>query len=159
MVGIRPVASTRVMTSNDISAVEAIERLSFASPWTRAMFETELQQPLSVHLVATSPEGLVVGFLVGRKYPDTWHVLDLAVHPAWRRRGVGGHLLDCFLRQAEAERVSVILEVRESNLPARSLYESRGFRHVGFRRGYYPDTGEDAVVMMRVAAAKGSCRE
>lgn len=145
----KPLVAIRVMTSKDLPDVEAIERMSFSCPWTRSMFQAELHQPVSIHLVCTSQKGEVVGFLVGRKYPETWHVLDLAVHPEWRRRGIGGKLLDSFLREADANLVSVVLEVREANVPARSLYESRGFRSVGVRRGYYPDTGEDAIVMMR----------
>ncbi|MCX8033089.1 MAG: ribosomal protein S18-alanine N-acetyltransferase [Thermoleophilia bacterium] len=144
-----PSATIRLMNSKDLPDVETIERMSFSCPWTRSMFQAELDQPLSVHLVCTSQKGEVVGFLVGRKYPETWHLLDLAVHPEWRRRGIGGELLDAFLNEADANLVSVVLEVREGNVPARSLYESRGFRSVGVRRGYYPDTGEDAIVMMR----------
>lgn len=139
----------RRMKASDLPAVIAVETASFALPWTAGMLEEELRRPLARPTVAVDEEGGVVGFLIGRCYPDAWHVLDLAVEPRWRRRGIGGQLLDDFLGAARRAGVDVLLEVRRGNLAALGLYGSRGFSVVGVRRGYYTDTGEDALVLLR----------
>lgn len=138
----------RRMTAVDLTAVVAVERASFALPWTARMLEEELQRPLARPTVAVDEGAGVVGFLMGRCYPDAWHVLDLAVDPRFRGRGIGGRLLDEFLAAAQAAGADVLLEVRESNVEALALYRSRGFTVAAVRRGYYPETGEDALVML-----------
>lgn len=139
----------REMVEDDLPAVVAIEAASFRSPWAREMLGDELGQLLGWRTVAIDPEAGVVGFLVGRRYPDVWHVLDLVVTPDRRRLGVGGVLLGGLLAASDAAGMEVVLEVRRGNTEAVALYESRGFTLVGVRRGYYADTGEDALVMAR----------
>jgi N6-L-threonylcarbamoyladenine synthase len=150
---------TREMQPDDMSAVAEIEAASFTTPWTPDMLRDELVQGLSWRVTAVDTETGVVGFLIGRRYPDVWHVMDLAVAPAWRRQGIGGLLLAGFLEAAEAAGMEVLLEVRTGNVEAMALYESRGFAFVGMRPGYYPDTGEDALVMARQPGAVGRFNE
>lgn len=139
----------RPMQMRDVPAVTAIEEASFAYPWTPRMVCAELAQELSWAVVAVWPGAGVVGFLIGRRYPDVWHVLDLAVTPSHRRRGVGTALLTSFLQAADKAGREVVLEVRPSNVEAVALYRSHGFVAVGVRRGYYAETGDDALVMVR----------
>jgi len=139
----------RFMRREDLDAVASIERASFSSPWTVGMLRAELGEPLGWATVALDPESRVVGFLTGRRYPDAWHVADLAVSARRRRQGVGGALLDHFLRAADESGAMVVLEVRQANEAAMALYRTRGFSPVGVRRGYYNDTGEDALVLAR----------
>jgi N6-L-threonylcarbamoyladenine synthase len=139
----------RQMGVTDLPAVMAIERQSFSLPWTREMFEEELKQPLSWQEVAETERGEVAGFLVGRKYPDAWHLMDLAVAPWARRRGAATRLLSIFLQAADQAARPVFLEVRPRNADALTLYKRWGFTAVGTRKRYYSDTGEDALVMMR----------
>ncbi len=118
---------SRKMSAEDVPAVLAIERESFSLPWTRQMFEEELRQGLSWHRVAESERREVVGFLIGRIYPDAWHLMDLAVASWGRRRGVATRLLGDFLRAADAAGLPVFLEVRPRNVEALALYEGWGF--------------------------------
>lgn len=138
----------REMKPDDVPRVLDIERASFPSPWTPGMFEDELRHPFSWHRVATDDGEDLTGFLVARFYGEVWHVMDLAVSPAHRRKGVGGRLLDEFLEHVPPDE-PVVLEVREGNDSALALYRSRGFRASGSRPHYYPDTGEAAVLMVR----------
>lgn len=147
--------ASRDMGADDLAAVASIEAASFDRPWTGEMFRDELAQEPRWGEVAVDPGARVVGFLIGRRYPDAWHLMDLAVSPAHRRRGVGRSLLRRFLRAADAARMPVILEVRERNVEAVALYEGEGFLAIGRRRGYYPDTKEDALVMARDAGDAG----
>jgi ribosomal-protein-alanine N-acetyltransferase len=137
----------RDMKPEDLPEVLAIERASFPSPWTKGMFEAELGHPFSWHRVAMADAG-PVAFLIARFYGEVWHIMDLAVAPAQHRRGLGGMLLDEFLSHVPPDE-PIILEVREGNEKAISLYRSRGFRESGRRPGYYPDTGESALLMVR----------
>ncbi len=139
----------RQMQADDLPAVMAVESASFFRPWTREMLSDELEQSLGWRAVAVDSEAGVVGFILGRAYPDVWHVMDLAVAPEWRRRGVAERLLAGFLDRADAAGRATLLEVRRGNEAAVALYEAAGFIRVGLRKGYYGDTGEDALVMAR----------
>jgi ribosomal-protein-alanine N-acetyltransferase len=134
----------------DLDAIEEIERASYPAPWSRSMFASELAKPSSLSLAAVDEEGLVIGYLVLSRYVDAWHVMNLAVDPGWRRRGVASALLERLLAdtRGDTER-GYTLEVRVSNDEAIRLYERFGFRSRGVRRGYYTDNREDALVMWR----------
>jgi ribosomal-protein-alanine N-acetyltransferase len=142
----------RPMAAVDLAVVLAIEQRSFPTPWSQASFEKELQTTWARLTVAE--ERHVGGQrLVG--YTCTWHVADevqllnAAVHPACRGRGVGRALVRRVLDEAAAEGLrTVLLEVRAGNQPARRLYADLGFRSVRLRRGYY-GPGQDAIVMER----------
>jgi len=147
----------------DIAAMVAIERASFSDPWTRAAIASTLRDDHMRVLVAEErvggereptgsrdgagrPLGYVVAMVAG---PEA-EIADLAVSPDARRRGIARALIDRLLADLEAEDVSaVFLEVRESNHPARALYESHAFRAIGRRRGYYRLPEEDALLLKR----------
>jgi N6-L-threonylcarbamoyladenine synthase len=141
----------RAMAATDLHAVAGIEAVSFTDPWTPEMFAEELRQELAWKAVAQGEDGTVLGYLVGRMYPDVWHLMNLAVAPAARRQGVGRRLLAAFLQAADRASRDVLLEVRPGNEAALALYASVGFARLGARRRYYPDTGEDALVLARPA--------
>ena len=132
----------------DLKAVEAIEIASFGDPWVReAILQELIPSGLRFPLIAEI-DGAVVGFLMAWRTPDQLHVLNVAVDPGRRRRGIGRSLLEAAL--AEARRcgfVEVTLEVRRGNEPALGMYREFGFRQEGIREGYYPDTGEDALIL------------
>ena len=140
--------SIEPMQSQDLDEVLAIERASFSMPWSRGAFLYELEQNQVARCYVVRDEARVVGYICLWEVADEMHVTNIAVHPDARRRGIGRLLLARTLGEAR-QRVMriVVLEVRPSNVEARALYESFGFRVVGRRRGYYYDTGEDALVM------------
>lgn len=135
----------------DVKAVWEIERLSFPIPWSRWSFVTELGNPLSHFLIAGPqvPDSREVwGYIIFWLAAQEMHILNLAVHPRRRRRGVARRLLEEALRLArEAGAGAAWLEVRPSNTEARALYESFGFVEVGVRPHYYQDNQEDALVL------------
>lgn len=131
----------------DAAALVAIERRCFGDPWSEASFREALASSWNFVLVAEASRG-VSGYLVGRETAGTGEVLNLAVAPEFRRRGVGEALLEAGLAAFRRGRVDeVFLEVRESNTSARALYARHGFRPVGQRSAYYRNPKEDAVVL------------
>jgi len=140
----------RKLELSDLEAIERIERASYPAPWSRTMFASELAKPSSLSLAAVTDDGDLVGYLVLSRYVDAWHVMNVAVDPAWRRQRIASALLERLLADTsgDAERGHT-LEVRVSNLAAIRLYERFGFRSRGIRRGYYTDNREDALVMWR----------
>ncbi|NOZ26163.1 MAG: ribosomal protein S18-alanine N-acetyltransferase [Nitrospirae bacterium] len=138
----------RDMTVSDLAEVTAIENESFSTPWSEASFLSELDNPGSVCLVALA-NGSLIGYVCASCIFDEGHILNLAVRPDCRRRGVGRMLVLTVLRRLrEIGCKKVFLEVRTSNTAAIGLYESIGFRMLGLRRGYYHFPKEDAVVMV-----------
>lgn len=138
----------RAASPADLAAAERIERASFDDPWvTEALLQELTPSALRFPVVAESGAG-VVGFLLAWRSPDQMHILNVAVDPAQRRRGIGALLLAEAV--AEARRAGldgITLEVRPGNEPALALYRRFGFREEGVRRGYYADTGEDALIL------------
>ena len=141
------ILTIRPLAYADLPQVIAIERRAFATPWSLAMFVLELSKPSSVCLAALS-ERRIAGYLVCSRYADLWHLMNIAVDPASRRRGIARALLEALLQRAGREE-PYTLEVRPSNTPAIALYEQFGFRSAGVRPRYYQDTGEDALIMWR----------
>jgi [ribosomal protein S18]-alanine N-acetyltransferase len=141
----------RPLEMRDLAAVEAIERRSYPTPWSRSMFAGEIAKPSSICLGAYDAEtdGLL-GYLIISRYVDAWHVMNVAVEPEHRRRGIATALLDrLFELTAEDGRRGYTLEVRISNAEAIALYERLGFQARGIRRGYYTDNREDALIMWK----------
>src|SRR5690242_18725116 len=141
----------RRLELRDLSAIEKIERESYRTPWSRSMFAGELAKPSSVSLGGFDPEtGELLGYLIISRYVDAWHVMNLAVSPAHRRRRIAANMLErLFELTAGEDRRGYTLEVRVSNDVAIRLYEQAGFRARGIRRGYYTDNREDALIMWR----------
>lgn len=150
------------MRLEDVDEVLATERVSFPHPWSRQAFVYELRENRVARLwVARAAEVSrtpVVAYLCLWLIADEVHVTNFAVHPDYRCRGIGRELMGTLLeryRQEGATRAA--LEVRPSNHRARRLYEAFGFRQVGLRKGYYFDTGEDALVLeARLAPPRAS---
>ena len=139
----------RRLETPDLVAVEAIERESYATPWSRVMLDAELRKPSSLALGAFTEEGLV-GYAFVSRYVDAWHVMNVAVALAFRRRGIALALLERLLEATAGDRQrGYTLEVRVSNVGAIRLYERLGFEARGVRRGYYTDNREDALIMWR----------
>ncbi len=148
--------AVRNLVYSDLPQVVALERRSFTTPWSLPMFVLELSKPSSICLVAAGGQA-VAGYLVCARYDRAWHVMNIAVDPHQRRRGIARRLLDGLLERA-GEDADYTLEVRVSNDSAIALYRSFGFRDVGTRRRYYTDTGEDAIVMWRAVGTPWTAR-
>jgi len=141
----------RRLDLGDLDAIEVIEQRAYPTPWSRAMFASELAKPTSICLGAFEGSELV-GYIVNSRYVDAWHVMNVAVDPDRQRRGVATKLLErLFELTREDERRGYTLEVRVSNEGAIRLYEGLGFESRGIRRGYYTDNREDALIMWRDA--------
>jgi [ribosomal protein S18]-alanine N-acetyltransferase len=148
-----PASQVRIrrLAYSDLPSVLAIERRSFPTPWSLAMFVLELSKPSGICLAASLDDRLV-GYLVCSRYADVWHLMNVAVTPEHRRTGIAAQLLEGLF--AEAGRDSrYTLEVRASNRRAISMYARYGFKAAGHRRRYYHDNGEDAVIMWLEASA------
>ena len=148
----------RRLTMRDLPAVEEIERESYPTPWSRSMFAGELAKPSSICLGAFDAETrALVGYLIISRYVDAWHVMNVAVAPEHRRKGVARALLErLFELTAGDGRRGYTLEVRVSNTDAIRLYETLGFRSRGIRRGYYTDNREDALIMWKDPIARSA---
>ena len=140
----------RRLSYGDLPSVIAIERRSFPTPWSLAMFVLELSKPTGICLAAEDETGLV-GYVVCARYDEVWHLMNVAVTAEQRRCGVATELLDRLFEEAGSD-ARYTLEVRVSNMPAIAMYERRGFRSAGRRRSYYHDNGEDALIMWLAGA-------
>jgi ribosomal-protein-alanine N-acetyltransferase len=145
------------MALADLDAVLALEQVVYPFPWTRGNFVDSLAAGHVAHVLRE--RGGLVGYSVALAGVEEMHLLNLTVAPALQGRGLARWMLDALVAQCRDERRAWLwLEVRASNLRARSVYARYGFEEVGLRRGYYPALGrrEDAVVMrLVVAPAKG----
>ncbi len=141
------------MEERDIPQVAAIDQLSFANPWSAESYRYEVMANRASHFwvllaPAAEAERQVVGYAGFWLIVDEAHIGTLAVHPLWRRRGLGERLLVTLLGQArELGAVMATLEVRAGNLAAQRLYLHHGFGVVGRRKKYYQDNGEDALLL------------
>ncbi len=141
---------------DDVAALAALAADCFSHPWTAAQIRDEiaLGPPNGVLLARAAATGgrpaLPAAFCAFRLVLDELHVLDVAVHPAWRRRGLARFLLGLALRRAAAAGARVaLLEVRAGNAAALALYAALGFRPVARRPAYYRDPVEDALLLER----------
>lgn len=138
----------RDATASDLGRIGDIEQTSFSDPWSRQSFRALIGDRRVLFAVADVPEQVVAGYVVTWFAADEGEIANLAVAPELRQRGIGVALLDAALTEARARSVqAVYLEVRESNVAARALYEGRGFVVVGRRRRYYRRPDEDALVL------------
>ena len=146
----RDTLTIRQLSYGDLPAVISIERRSFPTPWSLAMFVLELSKPSGICLAAENQDGLI-GYLVCARYDEVWHLMNVAISTEYRRRGVATTLIERLFEQAGAQ-ARYTLEVRVSNLAAIAMYEGFGFRSAGRRRRYYHDNGEDALIMWMAGA-------
>ena len=137
------------MTENDLGQVMAIEKKSFAAPWSRNLFKETLAFPLAFNFVVRKRiDNKVVGYANFYLIRDEVQVLNIAIDPASRGKGYAASLMKhaiALLKERKAE--DFYLEVREGNASALRLYQKLGFRKIGKRKKYYPETNEDAIVM------------
>ncbi|HPJ94586.1 MAG TPA: ribosomal protein S18-alanine N-acetyltransferase [Deltaproteobacteria bacterium] len=139
----------RTALPEDIADVVAIERRSFTSPWDEETFATTLEDGRSIAILAMDDD-VVIGYCIALRLTSMVHVLNLAVHPDRRGKGIGRRLIQEILRETAAHgKLCAVLEVRRSNVQARSLYTSMGFSHVSTWHRYYSDTDEDAAIMVK----------
>lgn len=139
----------RQMTISDVPQVAALEKACFSDPWSERSIASELDNGLSCWLVAMEGDR-VVGYVGSQTVLDETDMMNLAVHPDYRRRGLAQQLIEHLLhtlRQRGSR--SLTLEVRASNAPARALYEKTGFSQVGLRKNYYRNPGENACILQK----------
>ena len=137
------------MEACHVSQVAALEELCFADPWNEDSVRSELTNPLSFWLVALLGEQ-VVGYVGSQTVLGEADIMNVAVSPAYRRCGLGRDLLNGLQDALKARNVhSLTLEVRPSNLPAISLYESLGYVQIGRRPNYYLKPKEDALILRK----------
>jgi ribosomal-protein-alanine N-acetyltransferase len=135
----------RRIAYGDLPAVLSIERRSFPTPWSLAMFVLEVSKPSGVCIAAVAGDE-IIGYLVCSRYADVFHLMNVAVDPDLRRLGVAARMVERMLDEAGRDE-RYTLEVRVSNHGAIAMYEKLGFRRAGRRRRYYSDNGEDAMIM------------
>ena len=137
------------MTQAHISRIAELETICFSDPWPDAAIRSELENPLSYWLVAVDGD-LVVGYVGSQSVMGEADIMNVAVDPAYRRMGVAKNLLVRLERDLSAKEVySLTLEVRASNAPAITLYDSLGFVQVGRRPNYYHKPKEDALILRK----------
>lgn len=137
----------RSMTRKDIPFIAHMERICFKTPWSEKSLRDELRNNIAVYVVAET-EGSIVAYGGMWIMFDEAHVTNIAVHPDYRRRGIGRMAMkEMMARAIERGAKQMTLEVRVSNEAARDMYYSLGFEESGRRKGYYEDTGEDALIL------------
>ena len=137
----------RWMIRRDMPEVLDIEASSFEFPWADEDFVRCLRQRNCIGMVAEY-EDRVVGFMIYELHKTRIHVLNFAVAPGYRRRSVGSQMVAKLVGKLSSQRRSrIVLEVRETNLPAQLFFRENGFRAISVMRAYYEDTPEDAYLM------------
>ncbi len=137
----------RWMIRRDMAAVLDIENHSFEFPWSEEEFVRALRQRNCIGMVAEMNE-VVVGFMIYELHKNRLHILNFAVHQDYRRQGVGRAMVEKLVSKLSYQRRSrILLEVRETNLPAQLFFKALEFQAVSVLRDFYEDTTEDAYVM------------
>jgi len=138
------------LTLDDVDDVMVVERLSFKVPWSRNAFIEEATNNKFARYIVAKVNGKAVGYAGLWKVFDEGHITNVAVHPEYRRNGVGYMLVKSLIEMAEQEDITrMTLEVRKSNVLAQNLYMKFGFKVEGFRKEYYADNKEDAIIMWK----------
>ncbi len=137
----------RWMIRRDMPEVLAIEKAGFEFPWSEEEFVRCLRQRNCIGMVAESDDE-IVGFMIYELHKNRLHILNFAVHPDYRRQGVGRQMLQKLVGKLSSQRRNrIMLEVRETNLPAQLFFRELGFRAVAVLREFYDDSPEDAYLM------------
>ena len=139
----------RLMTADHVSQVAQLEKLCFRDPWSENSVASELNNPLSLWLVAVEGEK-VAGYVGSQSVMGESDMMNVAVHPDFRRQGIGERLiLDLIDQLNQRGNHSLTLEVRASNFSAIALYRKLGFEQVGLRKNYYRNPKEDALILRK----------
>ena len=141
--------SYNIFSEKDIQGIFEISNLSFNLPWSMESIKSEINNPLAKYIVAKDKEtNKVLGFIGIWIVLGEGDVTNVAVHPSFRKLGIGEKLLSSMINLCDSLDCNIInLEVRSSNLPAISLYKKFNFLETGLRKGYYEDNKEDAILM------------
>jgi [ribosomal protein S18]-alanine N-acetyltransferase len=146
----------RAADLSDVPELAVIEPRCFSDPWSAAGFHEMLSAPYILGLIAEPRQRSIAGYLVARVVDEEGEILNLAVAPEHRRKGIGALLLESALDALRTRGVvAVFLEVRVSNQAAIHLYQAKGFRPIGQRHGYYRRPVEDAMVLRWESAVAG----
>ena len=138
-----------LMTAAHVSAIAEIEKLCFNDPWSEKSIASELNNRLSLWLVALDGER-VVAYVGSQSVLGETDMMNIAVHPDYRRQGIAEALVISLVQALkEKGNHSLMLEVRASNAPAKALYEKLGFQQVGLRKNYYRNPREDACILRK----------
>ena len=138
------------MTADHVLQVAQLEKLCFQDPWSEKSIASELSNKLALWLVAVEEETLV-GYIGSQTVMDETDMMNVAVHPEFRRRGIAEALVNALCAALKEQgSVSLTLEVRASNEPAKALYEKLGFEQVGKRPNYYRNPKEDAYILRKM---------
>ena len=147
----------RPMGMGDIGAIAEMEKLSFTLPWSPATFRRELQENPAARWLVLEDGGRVVAYAGMWLVMDEAQITNIAVHPGARGRGFGERLLRALMRLASDTCMrTATLEVRRSNTAAQALYRKVGFQDVGYRKRYYEDNKEDALIMYAELPSEGT---
>ena len=145
----------RVMQPAHLDDVKALLDICFGeSAWSAESVRSQLENPVSRCVVAVEDDRLV-GYLAFEQVSDEGSIVEIAVHPAYRRRGIAREMLTSVTNDNSLK--EIFLEVRESNAPAIALYQSLGFEEIAVRRGYYDHPKENAVVMKKECVYENTC--
>ncbi|MFQ6067172.1 MAG: ribosomal protein S18-alanine N-acetyltransferase [bacterium] len=135
------------MRKEDILEVSEIEKLSFPSPWSSNIFFSELEKESFAFYHVMEYRDRLVGYGGYWRIKNEAHLVTFAIHPTFRRMGLGAKLLEHILSDIQDKSLDTItLEVRHSNLAAQRFYERFDFKKIAVRPHYYSDTDEDAIV-------------
>jgi ribosomal-protein-alanine N-acetyltransferase len=146
----------RELKEDDIEEILDIEKRSFISPWTKRLFEETLSSPISTNFVLKKGN-TILGYIIMYSVGNEVHILNIAVHPDYRKKGYGSKLVTHVLTHFRgSDVVEFFLEVREGNSRAINLYKKYGFEVIGKRKKYYMETNEDALVMQLTLSANVS---
>ncbi|MDP4092475.1 MAG: ribosomal protein S18-alanine N-acetyltransferase [Bacillota bacterium] len=138
------------MTIEHIDDVMVVENLSFSIPWSKESFFQEVTGNTFARYITAKVNGRVIGYAGMWKVFDEGHITNVAVHPEFRGTGIGSALIEYLMEVARKENItSMTLEVRRSNIAAQRLYNKYGFKVEGYRKGYYSDNREDALIMWK----------
>ncbi len=140
----------------DMHTLSKIASVSFPDPWSEKLFKEAFENIYTKILLAKNISGDIMGYIVLSETGDDINVDDIAVLPEYRRMGIGKGLLKWSLQEYPDK--NFLLEVRESNFPAIGLYKSMGFVQVGFRKRYYRNPDEGAVLMTKETENKAQKR-
>ena len=137
------------MDESHVEAIAELEKMCFRDPWSANSIASELHNPLSDWFVAVD-NGTVCGYVGSQSVLDGADMMNIAVHPDYRKQGIGYALIERLITALKEKNViSLCLEVRVSNESAIGLYSKMGFAVVGKRPGYYRNPREDAYIMRK----------
>ncbi|MDQ2086214.1 ribosomal protein S18-alanine N-acetyltransferase [Herbivorax sp. ANBcel31] len=138
------------MKIEDVEDILAVENSCFTVPWSKESFMQELSNKNLAIYICARVEKIAIAYAGMWRICDEGHITNIAVHPQYRRNGIGGRLVQHLINIAKNEKISrITLEVRKSNVIAQKLYTRYGFKVDGVRKEYYSDNGEDAVIMWK----------